>query len=178
MVGGVGGVGWGLHSHYIVKPNLVLRLGWGFDNIYNCSLMNLCLNHIYILNFYFIVCYLVDTKWLMKRYQLSSRHIPDISNSHFCYHHILVFPICSGISYINILSIICLGNIVSLLFFHIVSCIVFNNLYLSLEFEVILLFIRHHIFKIIYDTDFWKWSTNFACSKHSSKFSNSSKSVT
>ena len=22
---------WGLHSHYIVKPNLVLRLGWGFD---------------------------------------------------------------------------------------------------------------------------------------------------
>ena len=25
-------VGWGLHSHYIVKPNLVLRLGWGFDN--------------------------------------------------------------------------------------------------------------------------------------------------
>ena len=23
---------WGLHSHYIVKPNLVLRLGWGFDN--------------------------------------------------------------------------------------------------------------------------------------------------
>ena len=28
---GVGGVG-GLHSHYIVKPNLVLRLGWGFDN--------------------------------------------------------------------------------------------------------------------------------------------------
>ena len=29
-VGGVGG--WGLHSHYIVKPNHVLRLGWGFDN--------------------------------------------------------------------------------------------------------------------------------------------------
>ena len=27
----MGGVG-GLHSHYIVKPNLVLRLGWGFDN--------------------------------------------------------------------------------------------------------------------------------------------------
>ena len=26
-------MGWGLHSHYIVKPNLVLRLGWGFDNI-------------------------------------------------------------------------------------------------------------------------------------------------
>ena len=22
-----------MHSHYIVKPNLVLRLGWGFDNI-------------------------------------------------------------------------------------------------------------------------------------------------
>ena len=22
----------GLHSHFIVKPNLVLRLGWGFDN--------------------------------------------------------------------------------------------------------------------------------------------------
>ena len=21
-----------MHSHYIVKPNLVLRLGWGFDN--------------------------------------------------------------------------------------------------------------------------------------------------
>ena len=30
----VWGVGWGgLHSHYIVKPNLVLRLGWGFDNL-------------------------------------------------------------------------------------------------------------------------------------------------
>ena len=25
------GVG-GLQSHFIVKPNLVLRLGWGFDN--------------------------------------------------------------------------------------------------------------------------------------------------
>ena len=23
--------GWGVRSHYIVKPNLVLRLGWGFD---------------------------------------------------------------------------------------------------------------------------------------------------
>ena len=22
----------GLHGHYIVKPNLVERLGWGFDN--------------------------------------------------------------------------------------------------------------------------------------------------
>ena len=22
-----------MHSHYIVKPNLVLRLGWGFDNL-------------------------------------------------------------------------------------------------------------------------------------------------
>ena len=22
---------WGVHSHYVVKPNLVLRLGWGFD---------------------------------------------------------------------------------------------------------------------------------------------------
>ena len=31
-VGGWGGVGWGLHSHYIVNPNLVLRLDWGFDN--------------------------------------------------------------------------------------------------------------------------------------------------
>ena len=30
-MGGVGG--WGVHSHYIVKPNLVLRLGWGFDNM-------------------------------------------------------------------------------------------------------------------------------------------------
>ena len=26
-------MGWSVHSHYIVKPNLVLRLGWGFDNI-------------------------------------------------------------------------------------------------------------------------------------------------
>ena len=25
-------VGWGVQSHFIVKPNLVLRLGWGFDN--------------------------------------------------------------------------------------------------------------------------------------------------
>ena len=28
MVGG----GWGLRSHFIAKPNLVLWLGWGFDN--------------------------------------------------------------------------------------------------------------------------------------------------
>ena len=28
----MGGVGWGVQSHYRVKPNLVLRLGWGFDN--------------------------------------------------------------------------------------------------------------------------------------------------
>ena len=27
------GVGWGVQSHFIVKPNLVLRLGWGFDNL-------------------------------------------------------------------------------------------------------------------------------------------------
>ena len=27
----VGG-GWVVHSHYIVKPNLVLKLDWGFDN--------------------------------------------------------------------------------------------------------------------------------------------------
>ena len=26
-------MGWGLHSHFIVKPNLVLRFGWGFDNL-------------------------------------------------------------------------------------------------------------------------------------------------
>ena len=26
-------MGWGVHSHYVVKPNIVLRLGWGFDNI-------------------------------------------------------------------------------------------------------------------------------------------------
>ena len=25
-------VGWGVQSHFQVKPNLVLRLGWGFDN--------------------------------------------------------------------------------------------------------------------------------------------------
>ena len=24
-------VWWGLQSHFMVKPNLVLRLGWGFD---------------------------------------------------------------------------------------------------------------------------------------------------
>ena len=24
--------GWVVQSHFIVKPNLVLRLGWGFDN--------------------------------------------------------------------------------------------------------------------------------------------------
>ena len=30
-----GGVGWGgLQSHFIVKPNLMLRLGWGFDKSY------------------------------------------------------------------------------------------------------------------------------------------------
>ena len=28
----VGGGWWGLQSHFRVKPNLVLRLGWGFDN--------------------------------------------------------------------------------------------------------------------------------------------------
>ena len=25
-----------VQSHFIVKPNLVLRLGWGFDKIYIC----------------------------------------------------------------------------------------------------------------------------------------------
>ena len=38
---GLGGVGWGgwcLHNHYIVKPNLVLRLGWGFDNLVKVDL--------------------------------------------------------------------------------------------------------------------------------------------
>ena len=29
--GGWGGAG-GLQSHFVVKPNIVLRLGWGFDN--------------------------------------------------------------------------------------------------------------------------------------------------
>ena len=29
-MGGVGGVV--VQSHFIVKPNLLLRLGWGFDN--------------------------------------------------------------------------------------------------------------------------------------------------
>ena len=28
-----GGVGWGLQSHFHVKPNRLLRLGWGFDNL-------------------------------------------------------------------------------------------------------------------------------------------------
>ena len=26
-------VGWVVQSHCIVKPNLVVRLGWGFDNV-------------------------------------------------------------------------------------------------------------------------------------------------
>ena len=26
------GGGWGLQNNIMVKPNLVLRLGWGFDN--------------------------------------------------------------------------------------------------------------------------------------------------
>ena len=29
---GWGRVGWGLQSHFMVKPSLVLRLGCGFDN--------------------------------------------------------------------------------------------------------------------------------------------------
>ena len=33
----------GLQSHFIVKPNLVLRLGWGFDN-YLQSYINLILS--------------------------------------------------------------------------------------------------------------------------------------
>ena len=37
---GVGGVGWCLHSHSIAKPNLVLRLGWGFDNIAATACLN------------------------------------------------------------------------------------------------------------------------------------------
>ena len=32
---GVGG--WCLQSHFIVKPYLVLRLGWGFDNSLDAS---------------------------------------------------------------------------------------------------------------------------------------------
>ena len=37
----VGGVGWGgvVQSHFIVKPNIVLRLGWGFDNYNTISLL-------------------------------------------------------------------------------------------------------------------------------------------
>ena len=30
--GGAWGGAWGLQSHFVVTPNLVLRLGWGFDN--------------------------------------------------------------------------------------------------------------------------------------------------
>ena len=41
-MGGVGGVGWGVHSHYIVRPNLVLRLGWGFDNIEASVIITKC----------------------------------------------------------------------------------------------------------------------------------------
>ena len=37
-----GVVGWGVHSHYVVKPNLVLWLGWGFDK--NMSLKSAWLN--------------------------------------------------------------------------------------------------------------------------------------
>ena len=32
------GGGWGVQSHFQVKPNLVLRLGWGFDNKGECIL--------------------------------------------------------------------------------------------------------------------------------------------
>ena len=47
---GGGGVGGGVHSHYIVKPNLVLRLGWGFDKISHCHFFIdfLILNPIYL----------------------------------------------------------------------------------------------------------------------------------
>ena len=36
-VGGVGGWGGVVQGHFIVKPNHVLRLGWGFDNSPNTS---------------------------------------------------------------------------------------------------------------------------------------------
>ena len=50
-VGGVGGV----HSHYIVKPNLVLRLSWGFDN-YSSSAGSPCIfpGHMCFSNFRFL----------------------------------------------------------------------------------------------------------------------------
>ena len=35
----VGG-GWGLQSHFHVKPNLVLRLGWGFDKMLTLKIIN------------------------------------------------------------------------------------------------------------------------------------------
>ena len=38
--GGWGGL-WCFHSHFIVKPNLVLRLGWDFDNEEVLGILNL-----------------------------------------------------------------------------------------------------------------------------------------
>ena len=40
-VGGLGGWGGVVQSHFIVKPNHVLRLGWGFDNFQNEALNSL-----------------------------------------------------------------------------------------------------------------------------------------
>ena len=38
-MGWVGGV---VQSHFIVRPNLVLRLGWGFDNIEASVIITKC----------------------------------------------------------------------------------------------------------------------------------------
>ena len=40
-VGGVGGWGGVVQSHFIGKPNLVLRLGWGVDNFVSIIFQNM-----------------------------------------------------------------------------------------------------------------------------------------
>ena len=68
----MGGVGWGLQSHFIVKPNLVLRLGWGwgFDN-FDSLMKELEFDSLLIFNIVNLIrtIYLeqVDSRWIWEQ---------------------------------------------------------------------------------------------------------------
>ena len=62
-MGGWGGVsGWGLHSHFRVKPNrcVVLCWGWGFDNLSkNVDMTMPMLLLLFVVLLLIIICYLI-----------------------------------------------------------------------------------------------------------------------
>ena len=64
-MGGWGGV---VQSHFIVKANLVLRLGWGFDNKGNLEKLNTgCKQHFFLDLFaqYLDIFCLIRRSWVI-----------------------------------------------------------------------------------------------------------------